>query len=98
MAAVPVSAILEFVRLAWLDFLFFVIQPPKDLATEEDGVGTQKCIARLEDVVDVPGFKECVLGGLALPEEGHVRQQVVACGELIEMLDAATLTLVQKIA
>jgi hypothetical protein len=53
-------------------------------------------IARLEDVVDVTGFKQNVPGGLALPEEGHVRQQVVALSELIEMLDAATLAPIQK--
>jgi hypothetical protein len=86
------------VRFVWLDFLFFVIQLPKDLAGEKDGIGTQKGIARLEDVVDVTGFKQGVLSGLPLPEEGHVRQQVVAPSEMIEMLDAASLAPVQKIA
>jgi hypothetical protein len=60
--------------------------------------GTQKCIARLEDVVDLQRFKQCVHDGFALPEEGHVRQQVVALCELIEMLDTATLAPVEKIA
>jgi hypothetical protein len=52
----------------------------------------------LEDVVDVTRFKQRVLGGLALPEEGHVRQQIVAHSDLIEMLDAATFAPVDKIA
>ena len=39
---------LEFVRLVWLDFLFFVVQLPKDLTSEEDGVGTQECVAGFE--------------------------------------------------
>jgi hypothetical protein len=56
---------LEFVRLVWLDFLFFVTQLPKDLASEKEGIGTQECIAGLEDVVDVAGVKQSVPGGLA---------------------------------
>jgi hypothetical protein len=40
----------------------------------------------------------CVGPKNCLPEEGHVRQQVVALCELIEMLDAATLAPVEKIA
>jgi hypothetical protein len=35
---------------------------------------------------------------LTLPEERYVRQQIVALCELIEMLDAATLAPVEKIA
>jgi hypothetical protein len=45
-------------------------------------------VARLEGVVDVTGFQQSVPGVLTLPEEGHVRQQVVALRELIKMLDA----------
>jgi len=84
-----------FVRL---DFLFFVVQLPQDLASEEDAVGTQECVACLKDLVNIARFKQNVPGGLALPKEGNVRQQVVALRELIEPLDAVTLAPVQKIA
>ena len=86
--------------LVGLDFLFFVVQLPKDLASKKDGIGTQECVAGLEDVVDVTGFKfkQCVPADLALPEEGYVRQKIVSVCELIQMLDAATLAPVQKIA
>lgn len=58
---------------------------------EKDGVGTEERAAGLENVANVTGFKQSVPGGLALPEEGYVRQQVVAVCEWIEALDAATL-------
>jgi hypothetical protein len=48
------------------------------------------------DVVDIAGFKQSVLGGLAVPEEGHVRHEVVALCELVEMLDVATLARVRQ--
>src|SRR5580704_15595731 len=34
---------LEFMGFVRLDFLFFVVQLPQDLASEEDAVGTQEC-------------------------------------------------------
>ena len=45
-----------------------------------------------------PGSNRVSLGGLALPEEGDVGQHVVARSHLIEMLDAAMLALIQKVA
>jgi hypothetical protein len=89
---------LEFVGFVRLDLFFFVVQLPKDFSSEEDTVGTQEGVAGLEDVVNVTGLKQSVPGGLALPKEGHVRQQVVALRELIEMLDAVTLAPVQEIS
>jgi hypothetical protein len=89
---------LEFVGFVRLDLFFLVIQLPQDFPSEKNGVGTQECVASLEDVVDITGFKQSVPGGLALSQEGYVTQQVVALCELIEVLDPAALAPVQKIA
>jgi hypothetical protein len=56
---------LECVRLVWFYFLLFVVQLPKDFSSEEDAVGTQKCVAFLEDIVDIAGFQQSVPGGLS---------------------------------